>query len=249
MSSYDTIGAGYAATRRSDPRIAAQLHRALDGATTVLNVGAGTGSYEPASTVLAVEPSAVMIAQRPLGAAPAVRARAEALPLAGGAVEAVMAVLTVHHWADVDAGLAELMRVARRRIVILSFDPALTSRFWLLDEYLPQLALTHPGSSLALEHLTAELGEERTTVSPMPVPHDCSDGFASAFWRRPAAYLDASMRAGMSLFAHTDPSVVAEGLQALERDLADGTWQQRHADLLEQEEYDAGYRLLVTDLK
>ena len=239
---------GYSATRRPDPRIGAHIHRALAGAGTVLNVGAGTGSCEPDQTVLAVEPSAVMIAQRPPGSAPAVRACAEALPLVDGAVEAVMAALTVHHWQDVPAGLAELCRVARRRVVVLAFDPARTSEFWLLREYLPGLATTHPGSSLALQHLVGELGQQRTTVSVVAVPHDCTDGFGSAFWRRPAAYLDAGVRAGMSLFAHADPDVVAAGLDQLKRDLADGAWQRRHADLIDLDEHDTGYRLLVTDL-
>lgn len=248
MSRYDTIGTSYATTRRPDPRITARIHRALGGAATVLNVGAGTGSYEPAQTVLAIEPSAVMIAQRPPGAAPAVRARAEALPLADASVEAVMAVLTLHHWDDVDAGIAELRRVARRRIVVLAFDPERTSEYWLVREYLPGLATTHPGASLALQHLVARLGQERTTVVPVPIAHDCYDGFASAFWRRPAAYLDASVRSGMSLFAG-DADVFAPGLEELERDLANGAWHRRHADLLNAQEHDAGYRLLVTDLE
>lgn len=247
MSRYDTIGTSYATTRRPDPRIAARIHRALGDAATVLNVGAGTGSYEPAQTVLAIEPSAVMIAQRPPGAAPAVRGRAEALPVADGAVEAVMAVLTVHHWDDVDAGIAELRRVARRRVVMAAFDPERTNQFWLVREYLPELATTHPRSSLTLQHLVSKLGQERTTVVAVPIAHDCYDGFASAFWRRPAAYLDASVRSGMSLFAGND-DVFTPGLEELERDLASGAWHRRHADLRSAQEYDAGYRLLITDL-
>jgi SAM-dependent methyltransferase len=190
-----------------------------------------------------------MIAQRPPGAAPAIRASAEAIPLRDDIADAAMAVLTVHHWNDLDAGISELRRVARRRIVILTPDPALTARFWLMDEYLPQLAATDPASAVPLDRLVALLTSVgRTTVRPVPVPHDCTDGFAGAFWRRPEAYLDPAFRAGMSLFAIADSAVVNAGVNRLAQDLDSGAWRRRHADLLALDELDTGLRLLVTDL-
>lgn len=243
MSGYDQIGQGYTTTRRPDLRIAAALHAALAGMESVINVGAGTGSYEPAQTTAAVEPSAVMIAQRPPGSAPAVQARAEAVPLVDDASDAAMAVLTVHHWDNVEAGIAELRRIARRRIVIFTFDPLMTAQYWLVREYLPQLPTTDP-----LDRLVAALDEDCSSVTPVPIPHDCTDGFAAAFWRRPAAHLDPAVRAGMSVFATADPDVVAAGLDHLARDLDSGAWQARHADLLGVGELDVGYRLVVTDL-
>jgi len=246
---YDRIGRGYATTRRADPRVAAAVHAPLAAMASVVNVGAGAGSYEPASTVLAVEPSAVMIAQRPPGSAPVVQATAESLPLVDEAVDAVMAVLTVHHWRDLDAGIGELARVARRRIVLLTFDPALTAGYWLLRDYLPELAERDPGAAIPMHRLTGLLERYgRTSVAPLPVPHDCTDGFTAAFWRRPAAYLDPTVRAGMSLFAAAAPDSLEAGLARLRHDLATGAWSQRHAELLGLDEFDAGYRLVVTDL-
>jgi SAM-dependent methyltransferase len=245
VNEYDAIGRTYAATRRADPRIAERIGAALGGARSVVNVGAGTGSYEPARTVLAVEPSAVMIAQRPAGAAPAVQARAEALPLADGAAEAVMAVLTVHHWADLAAGVAELRRVARRRVVVLTWDHRVFESFWLVREYLPEVAAFDATRAVPVDHLARLLGGAR--VEPVPVPHDCVDGFGAAYWRRPAAYLDPVVRAGISMLAQPGEAVVRPGLDRLAADLAAGRWHDRHADLLAREEFDAGYRLLVAD--
>lgn len=249
MTSYDRVGRAYAATRHTDPCIAAAIQAPLATMTSVVNVGAGAGSYEPAQTTVAVEPSAVMIAQRPPGAAPAIRASAEAIPLPDGAADAAMAVLTVHHWSDLEAGIAELRRIARRRIVIFTFDPDLNGNYWLLREYLPQLVESDPGAAVPLNRLVAALGgRQATTVTPVPIPHDCTDGFVAAFWRRPAAYLDPAVRAGMSLFTTAQPDIVTAGLDHLARDLDSGAWQHRHADLLDLTELDVGYRLLTTDL-
>lgn len=246
MTTYDSIGATYGRTRQPDPRIAAPIHAALGDATTVVNVGAGTGSYEPAHTVLAVEPSPVMVAQRPAGAARAVRAVAESLPLADGSADAVMALLTVHHWTDVAAGIAELRRVARRRVVLLSWDQRVIREFWLLAEYLPEAAAFDDTRAIAPERLATLLGGAR--VETVPVPHDCVDGFGGAFWRRPEAYLDPGVRAGISMFAQTGEDVLRPGLERLADDLRSGRWHQRHADLLTRETIDLGYRLLIAEL-
>ncbi|MFI1483177.1 class I SAM-dependent methyltransferase [Streptomyces sp. NPDC020747] len=209
-------------------------------------MGAGTGSYEPPQTVLAVEPSSVMIAQRPAGSARALEASAESIPLADDSADAVMALLTVHHWSDLEAGIGELRRIARQRIVILTFDPDINHRFWLLDEYLPEAAAFDGTRAVAVDRLVALLGGARTET--VPVPHDCTDGFLAAFWRRPEAYLDPEMRAGISLLAQTGDEVIRPGLARLSDDLSSGRWHQRHADLLDREALDVGYRLLVADL-
>nr|WP_217451606.1 methyltransferase domain-containing protein [Candidatus Frankia nodulisporulans] len=214
--------------------------------SSVLNVGAGAGSYEPPATVVAVEPSQVMIAQRPVGAAPCVRARAEALPLREGCVEAAMAVLTVHHWADLAAGIAQLRRVARRRIVILTWDPALTAEYWLLREYVPRAAAIDQARAVPLERLADLLGGAR--IEPVPVPFDCTDGFAAAYWRRPHAYLDPDVRAGISVLAQVGEPALADGLARLAADLASGRWHDQHADLLDLDWLDTGYRMIITDL-
>ncbi len=240
-AAYDRIGATYSATRRPDPRVRAAIWSALGGAATVINVGAGTGSYEPPETVLAVEPSQVMIDQRPPGAAPAVAAGAEHLPVPDAFADAAMALLTVHHWSDVAAGIAELRRVARR-IVILTWDQRVTERFWLSREYLPQLS-SYDARAVTIDTLLDLLGGGE--VRPLPVPHDCSDGFLGAFWRRPQAYLDPKVRAGISTMAALE-STLGPGLERLRADLESGEWDSRHADLQLLDELDLGYRLLIS---
>lgn len=240
---YDRIGVGYGRFRRPDPRIAACIHGALTGARAVVNVGAGTGSYEPAKGVVAVEPSAAMIAQRPAGAAPAVRASALALPFRDDAFDAALAVLTLHHWPGWRAGVAELVRVARDRVVILTFD-AEAEGFWLLRDYVPEIMALDRRWMPPVAELARALGGAEAT--PVPVPWDCTDGFLGAYWRRPEAYLDPGVRGAISAF-----SLVAdaeERISRLRRDLADGTWEQRHGSLREQEELDIGYRLVVAEL-
>jgi SAM-dependent methyltransferase len=246
MVIYDTIGATYASTRRPDRRIAAQIDAALAAARSVINVGAGAGSYEPPQTVAAVEPSSVMIGQRPAGAAPAVRAYAEALPLADDAADAAMALLTVHHWSDLEAGIAELRRVARRRVVVLTWDQTVIRSFWLLAEYLPEAAAFDDTRAVPVDRLAALLGG--ATVEAVPVPHDCTDGFGAAYWRRPEAYLDPAVRAGISMLAQPPAEALRPGLDRLAADLRSGRWHERHRDLLRQDDYDAGYRLVVADV-
>jgi SAM-dependent methyltransferase len=245
MITYDAIGATYATTRAPDPRIGALIGTALGDARSVINVGAGTGSYEPSQTVLAVEPSSVMIRQRPAGAAPVVQARAEALPIADGAAEAAMALLTVHHWADLDAGVAELRRVARRRIVVLTWDQLVFREFWLLSEYLLDVAAFEDVRAVPVDRLAGLLGGAK--IVPVPVPHDCTDGFAAAYWRRPEAYLDPVVRAGISMFAQADEEMLRPGLDRLAADLESGRWRRRRSDLLARETLDAGYRLLIAE--
>lgn len=241
MARYDIIGRAYARHRRPDPRIARAVAAALGGAESVVNVGAGAGSYEPADrVVVAVEPSSVMIAQRAAGAAPVVRGSAESLPFSDGAFDAALAILTVHHWADWRAGLAEMRRVARERVVILTWDPA-HAGFWLVRDYFPEILEIDGRMFPPLAELEAALG--RVEVSAVPVPHDCADGFLGAYWRRPAAYLDEGVRAAISTFARVgDVSARVERLRA---DLESGRWAARNAELLGLEELDLGYRLVV----
>jgi len=245
MTVYDRIGLGYRTRRRPDPRIAAQVASALSGTTSVVNVGAGAGSYEPAETVLAVEPSSVMIDQRPAGAAPCVRGVAEALPLRDGRVDAALAVLTIHHWTDVEAGIAELRRVARRRVVILTWDQAVFREFWLVREYLPAAAAVSAGHAVPVPRLVELLPGAR--VEPVLVPHDCTDGFGAAHWRRPEAYLDPGTRAGISMLAQADPLALADGLATLAADLESGAWQERHRALSDLDRLDSGYRLIISE--
>jgi SAM-dependent methyltransferase len=244
MDLYDDLGRTYSSTRRPDPRIAAVISGALGDCATVVNIGAGTGSYEPADTVVAIEPSLVMIDQRPPGAAPAVRAVAEHIPLRDNCADAALAVLTIHHWRDLSAGIAEMHRVARRRLVFLTWDPEVIGEaFWLLSDYLPEARRTDAELAVPLDRLTALL--DRPVVTAVPVPHDCVDGFGAAFWRRPAAYLDPAVQAGMSLFALADRSLLGPGLARLAADLDSGRWQREYADLLDQGELDVGYRLVT----
>jgi SAM-dependent methyltransferase len=239
---YDEIGRTYARTRATDPRIAAAIWDALGAARTVVNVGAGTGNYEPPDReVTAVEPSAVMIAQRPADAAPAVQAAAEDLPFDDDGFDAAMAVLTLHHWSDWRRGIEEMRRVARH-VVVLSWDPSFARRLWITAEYFPFAA----EEESTFPSLADQAGAVRATrVTTVLVPHDCRDGFYGAHWRRPDAYLDPEVRAGISVLASRTPEELAPGLERLREDLESGAWAERHADLLERDELDLGYRLLV----
>jgi SAM-dependent methyltransferase len=236
---YDVIGNNYAELRKPDPRIAAIIHDALGPGETILNVGAGTGSYEPEDrAVTAVEPSGEMIRKRAASAAKVIQASAEELPFADKSFDAGMAILTIHHWPDKEAGIREMRRVTRGRIVLLTFDPS--HRPWLTD-YLPALAALDEAQMPGMADYERWLGPVR--VTPVLVPHDCSDGFLYAYWRRPAAYLDPYVRSGSSsFFAIGDARA---GLERLRKDLESGAWEERYAALLTLDEYDAGYRLVV----
>lgn len=237
---YDTIGLNYAELRKPDPRIAAVIAGALGPAKTVLNVGAGTGSYEPADrAVTAVEPSAEMIKRRRPGAGKAIQASADTLPFPDKSFDAAMAILTIHHWPDKAAGLAEMRRVTRGPIVLLTFDP--NHRPWLTD-YLPELAALDEAQAPAMADYARWMGP--VTITPVLVPHDCTDGFLYAYWRRPRAYLDLRIRSGSSSFWAIGAAADA-GVQRLERDLETGEWERRYADVVKLEAYDAGYRMVV----
>ena len=242
---YDSIGRTYTATRQTDPRIAARIWAALGDARTVVNVGAGTGNYEPSDReVTAVEPSAVMIAQRAPDAAPAVQASAEELPFGDDAFDAAMAVLTLHHWSDWRAGCAELRRVARDRVVVLSWDVAYRDRMWLRPDYFDDIVDWDLERFPSLAEQAAALEAE---IELIQIPWDCRDGFHGAYWRRPEAYLDPTVRAGISSLAKREHELAA-GLARLRADLESGEWARRHADLLDLDELDLGYRLLVASL-
>ena len=239
-SRYDTIGVNYAELRKPDPRIAAAIDGSLGSARTVLNVGAGAGSYEPAHRrVTALEPSIEMIRQRSARAEAVVQGRAEELPFEDDSFDASMAILTVHHWTDQAKGLAEMRRVTRGPIVILTYDPSFRG-FWLAD-YIPALISLDEAQMPALSIYERCLGPVR--ISPVLIPHDCWDGFLCAYWRRPAAYLDPRIRAAISSFWMVGD--VTEALSRLERDLDSGAWAERHSELLTLEAYDCGYRLVL----
>jgi SAM-dependent methyltransferase len=246
-AAYDRMGVGYREIRRPDPRIAVRIGRALGDARTVLNVGAGTGSYEPSDReVTAVEPSELMISQRPAGLAPVVRATAEDLPFGDGSFDAAMAIITVHHWADPAAGLAEMARVARRRVVVLSFDPAPLSELWLVREYFPGALEIHANAMPPIERLAAML--PNASVEEVPVPRLCEDGFFCALWDRPEMHLDPMVRRASSVW-HLMPAEETErGLAALRADLESGRWDESYGHLRTAPELDVGVRLVVFEL-
>jgi SAM-dependent methyltransferase len=237
---YDTIGVGYRTFRRPDPRIEAQIWEAVGDARRILNVGAGTGSYERRDrTLVAVEPSAVMVRQRE-GSVPVVRAGAELLPFPDDSFDVALALMTVHHWGDLRQGLAELRRVSARQVVF-TFDPAMHDSLWVFNEYVP--AAVGLGDDTPLDAVLEALETDRVEV--VPVPADCTDGFATAYWRRPEQYLSPIARDNISAFARLDPQLVEPGIARLKRDLASGAWLERHADLMEKDSLDFGLRLVI----
>jgi SAM-dependent methyltransferase len=238
---YDTIGLNYANLRQPDPRIAQRIETALGDAQTVLNVGAGAGSYEPVGRkITAVEPSAEMMQQRPTSNATVIQGSAEDLPFDDKSFDASMAVLTIHHWSDQERGVMEMRRVTRDKIVFLTYDPSFRG-FWLAD-YFPALVTLDEGQMPQMANYEKWLGS--VEVSAVPIPHNCTDGFLAGYWRRPAAYLDERVRAAMSSFWALGD--VSEGLGKLESDLKSGAWEQRYSGLLNLEQLDCGYRLVET---
>jgi len=241
---YDRIGGGYSTTRQADPRIEERIHRALGDAASVVNVGAGAGSYEPRDReVVAVEPSERMIAQRPSGSAPVVRASAEQLPFRDGAFDAAMAVLSDHHWGDRARGLREMRRVARMRAVLFTWDQARVDEGWLVRDFLPGFRRL-PGG-MPLSEIADHLGA--TEIEAVPIPADCRDGFLHAYWARPHAYLDPAVRRNISVFARLPAPEVDAAVARLGADLESGAWSARNADIVGEAEMDLGYRLLIAD--
>jgi SAM-dependent methyltransferase len=250
---YDRIGRTYTATRVSDPRLDAAIRDAIgEDVRTLVNVGAGTGAYEPSDLdVVAVEPSPTMTAQRPPREnVRVVEAAAERLPLADDGVDVALTVFSDHHWPDRAAGLRELARVAARRVVLVNSEPDAADRFWLTREYLPAFHDLIPAPyreqpGLWRRELRELLGTDAITFTALPIPHDCADGFYPAYWRRPHAYLDPAVRDNISVFrrlAHDD------AIARLADDLGTGAWHARHEQLLEQETLDAGLRIVVAEL-
>jgi len=247
VPAYDSIGRTYTAFRRADPRIEARVRAVLGDARSVVNVGAGSGSYEPRDReVIAVEPSPVMIAQRPAGAAPALEAVAEALPLEDKSVDAAMGIFTIHHWSDLAAGLAEMRRVARQRIVLLTIDAEVNAKVWTLAEYFPEAMRAEEEKMPSMPALEALLpGAE---VEPVPVPSRCQDEFTSALWDRPELFLDPAVLRSSSLWHSLPPETIERGQQRLRADLESGRWDENHGHLRTLPELDIGLRLVREEL-
>ena len=247
MALYDRIGHGYAAFRKPDERIASAIDAALEDSHSVVNIGAGTGSYEPMDrAVLAIEPSESMIRQRREDAAPCIRGVAESLPLNSDSVDAAMAVLSAHHWAGLEQGLCEMARVARKRVVLLTWIPD-SAPFWLTQEYFPEILahdrMVFPDSFALTELLERIIG--RTRITPVLVPHDCTDGFLCAYWRRPEFYLCEERRRAISSFAKIDAE---NGITRLCSDLSSGLWTERNSSLLQLDSMDVGYRIICCEI-
>lgn len=246
-ATYDRIGVGYGAHRRGDPRIAARIHAALGDARSVVNVGAGAGSYEPGDReVTAVEPSAEMISQRPAGAAPVVQARAESLPFGDDSFDAAMGVLTTHHWADLRAGLDEMQRVARLRVVMVAFDPEALEELWITADYFPAMLELKRPSGAGSRELAALL--PATTTSPLPVPRDCEDHFFAALWARPELLFDDDIVRPMWVWQGISEEARQAGRKRLAADLQSGTWERHYGHLRQRPELDVGLRLVVSEL-
>ena len=238
---YTRASRRYAGQRQADPQMGRHILTALGAARSVLNVGAGTGSYEPTDRdVTAVEPCAAMIAQRPADSAPVVQAAAEALPFDEDSFDAAMAVLTIHHWTDPEQGLREMRRVARDRLVLVTWDPQ-SDGFWLTEEYLPAILEQDRRLFPRLDRIEAALGS--IEIIPLRVPAECMDGFLGAYWARPRAYLDPGVRSAMSTFARIPGC--DSGLERLRHDLQSGAWERRYGHLTRQESCDLGYRLIL----
>jgi SAM-dependent methyltransferase len=243
---YERIGRGYARTRREDPRWARRIHLALKDARTVVNVGAGAGSYEPRDRyVIAIEPSDVMAAQRPPELPPAIRATAAELPLRDQSVDAAMAILTVHHWDEQqEPGVRELRRVARGAVVLLTYDPAVSGQMWLMTDYLPEVAQLDDLIFPRIEMLASWLGAS-TRVETIEIPADTPDWMLGSFWAHPERVLDPAARAATSGFARMEPAIVERVTDAVRRDLESGAWDRRHGYLRELESFDVGLRLIT----
>ena len=242
---YGLVGTAYTRTRRTDPRIATLVHAALGDARTIVNVGAGAGSYEPLDRhVLPVEPSPAMRAQRPAHLAPAIHGVAEHLPFDDDSVDAAMAMVTVHQWPDAVAGLREMRRVARGPVVVLTFDGDELDRLWLMD-HVPELRVAEAARYPAVDTITRTLGPG-TRVQPVPIPVDCVDGFTEAYYARPEAFLDPAVRRAQSAWTFLEPGVEERAMATLAADLASGAWDERYGSLRTQPEFHGAVRLILS---
>jgi SAM-dependent methyltransferase len=242
---YEMIGVGYSVGRRPDPRWLEAIDSVIGDAERVINIGAGTGSYEPSDrAVIAVEPSWQMVSQRSRSSAPVVMALAENVPIASGWADLAMTLLSLHHWTDWRAGIAEMRRLAPRRLV-LTYDPELHASFWLLRDYLPEIAAAERTRAPRVEDIADALGGVVQVIA-LEVPWDCVDGVLPAHWRRPAAYLDPQVRACCSGLAQADQEVVDRAMQDLAIDIDSGAWGRRDRELLALTDFDAGFRLVVS---
>jgi SAM-dependent methyltransferase len=245
---YDRIGRGYANTRRADPRIAGRIEEVLGDARSVVNVGAGAGSYEPPDRdVTAVEPSAEMIAQRPPGAAPVVQASAESLPFGDDSFDAALAVLTTHHWPNLNAGLGEMLRVARQRVMIVAFDSEALEDLWITADYFPEMLGLKRPSGANSSYLARVL--PAATSSPLLVPRDCTDHFFAALWARPELLFDEGIVRPMWAWQGISEESRRAGRKRLAADLESGAWDRRYGYLRELDELDVGLRLVVSELQ
>ena len=243
-SLYDTIGKGYSLGRRTDPRVAASIHIHLEGAASIVNIGAGAGSYEPEAVQLtAVEPSIEMIRQRPEGAHPVRQASAESLPFEDNAFTHAMTVLSIHHWRDQVAAFDEIKRVITRRFVAVTWNPD-AERFWLTEDYFPEIHDMDQAIFPTMEALGGVF--EGIRFYPLPVPANCIDGFLGAYWSRPRAYLDPTVRQTMSSFSKIHD--VERRIQRLRDDLDSGRWDSKYGDLQDRESLDLGYVVGVWDV-
>jgi SAM-dependent methyltransferase len=244
---YETSGSGYARRRRADRRIARLVHEGLGRARSVVNVGAGAGSYEPAELkVTAVEPSAAMRSQRPGGHPPAIDAVAEHLPFADGSFDAAMAMVTVHQWRDPVRGLRELRRVSRDRVVILTFDGDALDRFWLA-RYVPELIDAERHRYPAIDRICAHLGGS-AAEHPVPIPIDCTDGFTEAYYARPEMLLEPDVRASQSAWGFIPPEAADRAVDRLRGDLRSGAWDERFGHLRHRSTFEGSLRLIVAEI-
>jgi len=227
---YATIGKTYSQYRQPDPRIAQRVWDALGDALTVLNVGAGAGSYEPTDRrVTAVEPSATMRGQRPASLATAVDAVAEQLPFGDDAFDASMTTFSVHQWQDLEAGLAEMRRVTRGPVVILTCDPELVEEFWLA-QYAPDVLATERRRYPSIARLQELLGGT-AIVELVPIPLDCTDGFNEAYYGRPEQLLNPEARAACSAWSFISPAQAESYTITLASALESGAWDAQHGAL------------------
>lgn len=244
-ANYGVIGSGYRAYRQPDPHIAQFILEALGDAATVLNVGAGAGSYEPIDRkVTAVEPSASMRAQRPSCLSTAIDAAAELLPFPDRSFDASMATFTVHQWEDLRKGLAEMRRVTRGPVLVLSCDPDALERSWLhayAREMIAVEARRYPSMAAIADALTGHI-----EIKPVPIPLDCIDGFGEAYYGRPERLLEPGARRANSAWSFVDPAVGERFVADLSRDLEDGTWDDRYGELRSQPFFEGSLRLIVS---